>query len=259
MKYRWLAIAPLFLVPLLFAVTATVPPADVPGVLKFANEAGKVLGVAAALAAGLAFERGEYMSRAWLLFGFCYVLLLAADSMGLAAPSPATLLAAGVFVVLANALSVLSTWMLARAWNVAGFEDDAAALRRKWTVRAAALAVVVLITAWPLISDLRALLAGDPAAIVATGSDLGDMLTLALIAPVLQTALAMRGGLLRWPWGLLAAGSLAWLVYDITSDAAIMMHLDHGPFLVASESIRLLAGGWIFAAGLSQRMVLAEE
>ncbi len=259
MKYRWLALAPLLLVPLLFAATAAVPSVDEGRVLTVANELGKVLGVAGALAAGLAFERGEYMSRAWLLFGLCYVLLLAADSTGLAAPSSATVLVAGVFVVLANALSVLSVWMLARAWNVAGFEDDDAARRRKWTVRFLALAVVVAITAWPLVSDLRRLFGGDPTAIVATGSDLGDMLTFALVAPVLQTALAMRGGLLRWPWGLMAAGSLAWLVYDVTSDAAIMMHVDHGAFLVASESIRLLAGGWILAAGVAQRMVLAED
>jgi hypothetical protein len=259
MKYRLLAVAPFVLVPLLFAITAIAPSGEEGRMLSAANEIGKGLGVAGAIAAMLAFERGEYMWRAYGLFGLCYVLLLGADATGLAAPSTAAAFGGGVLVVLANALSVGSTWMLARAWNVAGFEDDASARSRKRRVQAVLLVIVLLITVWPLVTDVPALLRGEPAAIVAVGSDLGDMFTLALIAPVMLTAIAMRGGLLLWPWGLMTAGSLSWLVYDVTSDAIIAAHVDHGPLLVGSESIRLLAGGLILAAGLSQRMVLAED
>jgi hypothetical protein len=107
------------------------------------------------------------------------------------------------------------------------------------------------------VSDARALVGGNLSSIVSTGSDLGDMLTLALIAPVMQTALAMRGGLLRWPWGLTTAGSLAWLMYDITSDIVTVLHVTRGPLLVGSESVRLVASGCILAAGVCQRRVVA--
>ncbi len=97
------------------------------------------------------------------------------------------------------------------------------------------------------------LLGGDPSALAAIASDLGDILTLALVAPVMHTALAMRGGLLLWPWGLLTLSNVAWIAYDASSGAADHWHLGTGLPLVASESLRILATGWVLAAGIAQR------
>ena len=88
-------------------------------------------------------------------------------------------------------------------------------------------------------------------------SDLGDTIVLALVAPVLHTALAMRGGVLRWPWGLLTLSGLAWLAYDTSSTAITALGAGPGAALVGSEALRLLANANIFGAGVAQRLAVA--
>ena len=154
-------------------------------------------------------------------------------------------------------MSVLGTWMLARAWRVAGLDDeDGGSRTRRRLLFAAAGPFALAITGWPLVHDVRALLGGDVGALVSVASDLGDTLCLALVAPVLLTALAMRGGVLWWPWGLLTSSGLAWVVYDACSGLVGALHVEGAFYLVATEALRALACGSFLSAGLAQRRIV---
>jgi hypothetical protein len=262
MKFRSLAAFPLCFA-VVFAVVALAAGGDgLAPVLATENEVGKVLAVVGCFVAALAFEEGDYLRRAWFYSGLCYLLLLLGDVVGM--PFVATHLsthqldlAEGSFAVLGNATSVLGTWMLARAWTVAGLEDDDDASRTRGRLLfAAAVTVSLAITGWPLLHDAGALASGDMGAAVNIASDLGDTICLALVAPVLLTALAMRGGTLRWPWGLLTVSGIAWIAYDAASGVVELLHVEQARWLIVTEALRGLACAFFFSAGMAQRIAV---
>jgi hypothetical protein len=263
MKFRSFAAFPLVFA-VVFAVAALFAGSGgLESVLATENEVGKVLALVGCFAAALAFEEGDYLRRAWFFSGLCYLLLLLGDLAGM--PFLATHLsvhqvdlAEGSFAVLGNATSVLGTWMLARAWTVAGLEDDDDASRTRGRLLfAAAIAVSLAITGWPLVHDVGALASGDLGATVNIASDLGDTICLALVAPVMHTALAMRGGMLRWPWGLLTVSGIAWIAYDAASGGVELLHVEQARWLIVTEAIRGLACAFFFSAGMAQRIAVA--
>jgi hypothetical protein len=257
MKYRTLALFPLLFAAVFAAVAlSTHDHAGVVAALRIENELGKVLALVGSFAAAFAFERGDYLRRAWLLGGLCYLLLLVSDAADWSAiagalPGRRLELAHGGLAVAANAASVWGTWMLARAWSVAGIDERAS--RGRVALFAAAAVLSLAITGWPLVYDVRVLAGGEFGAAVSISSDLGDTICLALVAPVLLTALALRGGLLRWPWGLLTASGVAWIAYDGVSGVTDALGLDGAGWLVSTEVWRALACGFVFSAGLAQR------
>jgi hypothetical protein len=89
-------------------------------------------------------------------------------------------------------------------------------------------------------------------------SDLGDTVMLTLLAPVMQTAFAMRGGVLLWPWGLFSVGKLAWVVFDASSEVLASSHIQTVFARVGTESFRVVATGCAFAAGLAQHFALVQ-
>ena len=259
MKPRMLVWVP-FVFAALFVVLALAAGAGaLPTVVRVENETGKVLAASGCLAAAYAFESGDYMRRAWLYSGGCLLLLLIRDVTivhaigGVFTPGQLSALQ-GTLVVVANASSVVGTWLLARAWTVAGLEEAPAGTR--WALRGAGVAVSLLVTGWPLVVDASKLFAGDLAAIPWVGSDLGDTISFALVAPVLQTALALRGGALLWPWALLTAGGFCWILYDAGWGFTEVLHVDADPRArVAVETMRALACTFIAGAGLAQRAI----
>lgn len=156
----------------------------------------------------------------------------------------------GFLVVLANASSVMGTALLARAWSVSGLST---AGRRAWLV-VAGVAVSLAATGWPLALDLRSIFHGDVGAIPYLGSDLGDMICFALVAPVLDTALALRGGALLWPWAFITASGFCWILYDAAWGMSAALHLDDLPHArVVLDALRGLACAFVGSAGLAQR------
>ncbi len=256
MKYRLLALLPIGIAAA-FAAAAFALGDRMSSALVVQNEAGKVLALLGCIAAALAFERGDYLNRAWMLVGGCYLLLLVNDGIGAATSGLG--LVRGLVVVVANASSVVGTWMLAHAWSVAGLDDDEQGRGRRRAMLLGAALLALAITGWPLVHDARRLLGGQMEAIVDIASDVGDTVVLALVAPVMQTAMAMRGGVLRWPWGLLTLSGIAWLAYDASSTAIIALGSGPGVALVGSEALRLLANAYIFGAGVAQRLAVAPE
>ncbi len=257
MKYKVVALLPLVMAATLAA--ASIAMGDRMHVaLGVGNEAGKLLSLAGALAAAFAFERGEYLNRAWLTYGACYLMLLVNDAMGAAhLTGEGWTLARALVVLVGNACSVGGAWMFAHASVEAGLDDDDDARRRRRTLFVVAAVLSLAINGWTLMADVRSLLGGRNLAMISIASDLGDTFTLALIAPVLQTALALRGGVLRWPWGLLTVSGIMWILYDVTSDVIVMRDVGPGLALVGSECLRMLANGWILSAGMAQRWAVA--
>jgi TRAP-type C4-dicarboxylate transport system permease small subunit len=100
---------------------------------------------------------------------------------------------------------------------------------------------------------------GRTLSLVGLGSDLGDLVGFCFIAPVFLTALALRGGLLAWPWALLTAGFMGWVGYDIVNTVVrVLAGMNQLPFhlRILAEVFRSFACTFTFIAGISQRLVL---
>jgi len=254
---RWLLILPLAGVGLcVLAEHMLAGEAGHAAWLRVQIELSKGLSLTGALVAAFTFARGEYLRRAWLFTGGCMAVLLLRDATLLIEDGQALTVVRGVMVVLANLSAVIGAWMLARAWKVAGI-----ALPGGRTAQLAVLGlavVVALALGGPGVVDQAGkLFAGDFDALVWIGSGLGDIVSLILIAPVLLTALALRGGRLGWPWGLLTASMLSWLLYDACLMCLPLVGADEVAAKTASEVFRCLAGLLGLAAGLAQNRVVA--
>jgi len=248
-KYRTLAAAPVVFVAVALAAWAAAPVDLRPSVLAGAVESAKVLALVGCGVAAWTFEAGDYLRRAWLLLAACTLFLFGRDVVALAG---GPVLAQGVLATAGNGCSVAGTWVLARAWTVAGL-DEGDAPTGKWPLRTGAVAVALLVTGWPLVGDLGALVRGDAFAVVPLVSDVADTVVLALLAPLLRTTLALRGGVLRWPWALMTAGNLLWLVFDALYGVLGLLHVDPSRTRVATEALRVVATLYTASAGLAQR------
>ena len=218
----------------------------------------KGLALIGCLAAAFSFSRGEYLQRAWLFMGGCMFFLLLRDFTmlpAIEAALPSIDLIRGILVVLANVSVVIGIYKLSRAWRVAGLELPGTRGQR-W----AGLLIAILLAAGlggpAVVNNFIELAGGDASALTGIAMALGDMISLILIAPVLFTALALRGGLFGWPWWLLTASLISWLLYDGV--------LEMGPYLGAgertvrtvSEMFRALACMFEFSAGLAQLYIV---
>ncbi len=222
-------------------------------------EIAKALTLIGSWAAAQAFERGAYQRRAWFLIGGCMALLLTRDLTLLPFfrrfDARTVALAAGVLVALANLSQVVGTWMLARTWKVAQLALPGSATAQWLTV--AVVGLLAAACAGPsVLRSGSALLQGDLSRAAVVFSALGDMVSLWLIAPLLLTALALRGGLFGWPFALLTASYVAWLGYDalgvIGADLGLSAHASR----TGAELFRALGCLSGFSAGLAQRVVV---
>ncbi len=258
MIYRRLAWAPPVLVAAFSLAYLVVPLALREPVLISEIEVSKGLAVMGCLAAALAFDREDYLRRAWLLLAASTVLLFARDVFALAAHPTAVEVVPqvieGTLATGGNACSVAGTWMLARAWRVAGLEDHDSRSRETWLL-VATVSLAVFATGLPLASDVRALFRGQVLAVVPLASDVADGIVLSLLAPLAQTAIAMRGGLLRWPWALLTASGGLWLAFDAAYGVAGLLHVEASSAHPLLEAMRALPTLYGFAAGMAQRQV----
>src|SRR5262249_54030499 len=99
----------------------------------------------------------------------------------------------------------------------------------------------------------RELAAGSWGSLIAFVSAVVDILSLCLISPLLLTAVSLRGGLFSWPWGLVTANRVCWLLYDATGTLA--PHLAPGGFPL-HEVFRGMAVSYLFAAGTVQFLLI---
>jgi hypothetical protein len=215
----------------------------------------ELAGLAGGLAAAGRFAPGDYQRRAWILIASCPLLLLLGDltlTTGVFSDRPWTPLANGILTVVANVGPVAGTWILARAWRVAGLELPGSEAGRV-AARALVIALALAATGAPTLIELRALLAGDGSHLTNLASSVGDMITFSMIAPLFLTAVALRGGLLAWPFALLTASLFAWLGFDATITLAPLTGASDADVKVVLEVFRALAFTSGGAAGLAQR------
>jgi hypothetical protein len=263
MKLRLLAALPFVLTAALVVLVRLTPSGHEELVMRLEVETVKTLALIGCVVAAFSFQRGEYMRRAWLLSGACYAFLLLRD-MTLGqwtpwAPGPKLLglpteLLESTLVFIGNVGAVWGTLMLARAWQVAGMSDVDSPGRRR-ALFGVALVIAIVVVGSNVRIDMLALAKGNVSSLVMLVSDVGDVVSLALIAPVLLTAAALRGGLLLWPWALLTASLLGWLFYDAATAVGFASHT----LLLTGEIFRTLACVFAFSAGVAQRIVLGEN
>lgn len=93
---------------------------------------------------------------------------------------------------------------------------------------------------------------GDGGSLIVLVSAVVDILSLCLISPLLLTAVSLRGGLFSWPWGLITASRLSWLLYDaaVSFAPAGRIPLD--------DLCRGLGQNYLFAAGVAQLLVVRQ-
>jgi len=263
MRYRFLVVFPLLWgAGFLLGDALLYGSAAYPLFLRIEVELVKGLALAGSLAAAFALERGDYLRRAWIFIAGCMALLLLRDltlapAVIEALAGPRRDLLRGVLVVAANLSQVVGTWMLARVGRMAGLGVPVTrGSRLGVTVLAVLLAAIF---AGPgVVASGRRVMEGDVLALTSCASALGDMISLCLIAPLLLTALSLRGGLIGWTWTLLTASYVAWLLYDALLVLGPSVGLGPRGARTGSELFRALGCGFGFTAGLAQRAVVEE-
>jgi hypothetical protein len=260
MRFRWLALYPLIYAAVFVAIAAwLVDRADV-GLAAFVTGQRiltRILSAAGCFAAVSVFQPGDRLRRAWFWLGTGTILILARDVLRLLpsfAPSPGPV-AQGTLTglgIVANLTLLAGIWMLARSWRMVAIEMPGG--RSGVAAVAVITAAIALAVAGPgALQNGREVLHGNWSHLIFLVSALVDIVTLCLITPLLLTAVALRGGLFSWPWGLITASQLAWLLYDAAAA------FGPGPGAMAfplPEVFRGLAENFVFAAGLAQFLVV---
>jgi hypothetical protein len=221
----------------------------------------QALGFWGCLAAALIFDEGDYLRRAWLLEMICYALIFAGDltlTTGVFSHQPWAPLANGILTLTANASAMGGIFLLARTAWVAGIEMPGSSATRR-VLHLLALVIALAAAGPTAFITARDVLHGDQRSLMYFASCMGDIFCFAMIAPLLLTAVAMRGGLLAWPWGFMTASGLAWLAYDgIQTLSPLLFRASADAARPVAEIARCIACTCAFSAGLAQRWTILD-
>ncbi len=261
MRYRSLA-----LFPILFAIATVVLAASLFSDPTSAGALGKLtlglrffarfVAVFGCLAAMSVFEPGEPTRRGWALLALASALTVLRDLLyRLVFHSQETPMEQGVnaiLVVVSNLAQLAAVFLLARAWRAAAIGLASGSTRtRIVTISIAILAVIVVGPA--ILDPVKTIGGGDLTAAPELVASIVDLLSFFLIAPILLTAISLRGSSFSWPCALLAACLASWLFYDAAT--AYGQGATWGG-VRASEIFRHLALNFLGAAGFAQAWVV---
>lgn len=214
--------------------------------------------------AALTLDAGDYMRRPWALMGTCYgvlvlnTLLFRTSSRFEAQDISALSVAlSGVLIFAGNVCSVWGTVQIARAWRVAGLDLRVPSAVR-WLAISVSLAIAYALVGELTLQDLQTLAGGNLRVLPSLASNGGDVVSLTLVAPILLTAFALRGGNLGWPWALLAFASLGWLVYGAAPMVGSYLGVDESLMRAFGAALRTFACLAQMSAGLLQALVVME-
>ena len=261
MRFRSLAAFPLLYAAIFLAIAWSLQGGEMLAPFTFWQRIlVRVLAAAGCFAAVSCFERGDHLRSAWLWLGAGTIVILIRDLLRLFpgfAPQgadPQAQIVVTALGILSNLALLGGVWMLARSWKMAAITLPGG--RSGFGVVAVATAVIALTVVGPgAYTHLQEIARGDWSALVLVVSAVVDIITLCLITPLLLTAISLRGSLFAWPWGLVTASQLAWLLYDIAASLRPGL-LPAG--LPLPEVFRGLAENYLFAAGMAQYFVIAQ-
>ena len=220
----------------------------------------KLLAAAGCFVAASRYRRREYMGMAWQVIGIDYFLLFVKDLLfgrvvhlpGIDPDTAESLRVA--FVIAANIGGSIGCIMLARVWHVAGIALPGSR-RLQFAAMIVGVALAVALVGWGTWNDLHNL-RNDKEAIVAVASNLGDIVSFSAIAPILLTAIAMRGGALAWPWALVTLSNIGWLLYDMSWSFERQWALSEHNLRIIAEFFRAQGCAMALSAGLAQRWAI---
>ncbi|MGZ7078894.1 MAG: hypothetical protein ACXVJT_05715 [Thermoanaerobaculia bacterium] len=212
-----------------------------------------LIATAAAVGAARAFDRGDQLFITWAVLASAYALLTIRYVMRLLVTVHVMELPVTFDRVLLIAHNIgvpVALWLFVRSWRTTGLAGPMSrAGVLGWTL--AGFAVALAIGGFPL---MRGLHNTDPAVLVST---LGDMVSIALIVPLLMPALGLRGGLLMYTWLYLALAQVAWLMYDIWAVARLSVGVSTAWGLAIDQGLRAVALLYVYSAAAAQRRALA--
>lgn len=213
-----------------------------------------------AVLAATTFEPGEPQRPGWLLLSASYLvlvpgrLLAGATGRGLADLQPRFVDLATAFSTTSGLLGVLGFVVLARAWRDAGL--DVTSRGSRVLARVAALAAGLALAGPDALDQAPAALGGDLSALGDVLTDLLDITLFVVAVPVLRAALALRSGLVAWPWLLLTVSLLAWLGFDAAVIWGVGAGLSAREARIVEECMRSLGATGVFAAAIAQRWIM---
>lgn len=263
MKLRSLAVFPLLYAVFLTAVARWLgnDPQALESFITGQRLLVRLLAVVGCFLAVSVFASGDHLRRAWSWLGCGAVVILLRDVLRLLPPfhgggSEGTEVQAFLsgLAILSNVALLAGIWELARSWKMAAIALPGG--RSGVLAVAIVTAVLAVVVAGPeILQSGRELAAGSWGSLIAFVSAVVDILSLCLITPLLLTAVSLRGGLFSWPWGLVTASRICWLLYDATGTLA--RYLAPGGFPL-DEVFRGMAVSYLFAAGTAQFLIIRQ-
>lgn len=195
----------------------------------------------------------EHVGRAWTLFSIMYGSLTISEVLRRTAPDfPAPAEAA---VVIANLVGIGAYWLMSRSLKEAGLDYYGPRSRKSIVITLAAVLAIALCHE-AILSSVSEM---SPEGIGSLVSAVADMIMFLLVAPLVLTTMQLRGGSLSWVYGLLAAGTVGWMLNQ--GAKVIVMALGGG-----GEPIRnlrlfgfVIACALITSSAIVQRMAAARS
>ncbi len=254
MRLRWLAVFPFVFALLFIVLLRSVGSEQIAACVLGQKLLVRLLALAGCVIAASAFDRGDHLRRAWIWLALSTAFLLVRDLLRLGPLRDATgggaWLLDGI-LLFCNLALVIGVWLLARSWRMAAMVQPGGS--KKALALTFGVVVAALIVAGPAaVAAFRDLVAGNGRASGDLFSALADIFALCLIGPLLSTAIELRGGMFAWPWGLIAASFVCWLLYD----AAVDLGPTFIPGFPLDEVFRGLAENLLFSAGVAQALVV---
>jgi hypothetical protein len=210
------------------------------------------LAVIGPLLAASCFDRGDHLRRAWILFAVSYAALFIQSFWRMLQPDHFGWVRM-ILVVVSNVVSPIGAILFATAAGVAGLELPGSKLSRG-AMRFGSFAIAIGMAAPSFYLGIKEW--QWPDGIIPIVSAAGDLATFAMLAPILMTALALRGGLVAWVWTFLTAAELSWLVYDLL---VALINVDAHWVDMLDGGFRSAAFVLTFCAGLAQYVISRER
>ncbi len=222
----------------------------------------KLLSALGFLYASWGFEPGDHLRKAWRYSAASLMMYLLSDIIAYAIdaqilPGKIGLGSRGLVLVLGNVFYVVGTWMLASTWHKAGLSFEGPGIRT-FVIRLGAIAIALLMVVPGVIGGIEEFYTGkaDMWSFIKIVSGLASAISLSLVAPMLLTALALRGGILFWPWIYLTLILMSWLGTDaVLAWGPKVLGLEGHIKYVIADFFRILACLYGLSAGLAQRSI----